>query len=280
MRLALITAVVMVAFAANSVLNRAAVGAGEIDPLLFAVLRLGFGAAALWAFVGVRRRFAAPTRRALAIGSLSLLAYMIGFSLAYLRLDAGLGALILFGGVQVTMFAGAVVAGGRPGWPKWAGSGLALAGLAWLFLPGGSGAADPVFALAMAAAAVGWGVYSLNGRGAVDPLGATAANFAIAAVLAAPLLAVAGAGVGANGTDVALAAVSGIVTSGMGYALWYAVLPRLETTAAALSQLTVPVIAIAGGALLLGEPVGARVVLGAALVLGGVAFGLLAGRRS
>lgn len=279
MRLIPLTSVVMVAFAANSVINRAGVGTGAIGPLAFAAVRLFTGAAALWLLVALRRRAARPGRRESLIGAAALLAYMLGFSLAYLRLDAGLGALILFGAVQVTMFAGAVVQGQRPPWARWVGSAIALAGLGWLFWPDTPDPVDPVFAASMALAGLGWGVYSLNGRGARDPLAATAVNFAVAAP-AALVLALAVAGrepVTAPG--LALAALSGIVTSGMGYALWYTVLPRLETGAAALAQLTVPVIAIAAGLLLLGEPVTLTVFIGAALVIGGVAFGLLAGRR-
>jgi drug/metabolite transporter (DMT)-like permease len=279
MRLVALTALVMVAFAANSVLNRAAVGAGEIGPLTFAAVRLVTGAAALWAFVAIRKRAALPGVRDALVGSASLLAYMLGFSLAYLRLDAGLGALILFGGVQVTMFAGAVALGERPPALRWAGSVIALLGLAWLFWPTVPEPVDPLFAGSMAVAAIGWGIYSLNGRRVRDALTSTAANFALASPVALGLALLAGAGEPATTTGLMLAAVSGIVTSGMGYALWYGVLPRLETGAAALSQLTVPLIAMAGGLLLLGEPITLTAAIGAALVIGGVAFGLIAPAR-
>jgi drug/metabolite transporter (DMT)-like permease len=200
---------------------------------------------------------------------------MLGFSLAYLRLDAGLGALILFGGVQITMFAGAVALGDRPPAARWVGSGIALSGLAWLFWPTVPEPVDPLFAGSMAVAAIGWGIYSLNGRRVRDALTSTAANFALASPVAVGLAMLFGAGETATASGIVLAAVSGIVTSGMGYALWYGVLPRLETGAAALSQLTVPLIAMAGGLLLLGEPITLTAAIGAALVVGGVAFGLI-----
>lgn len=279
MRLVLLTSVVMVAFAANSVINRAGVGAGAIGPLAFAAVRLVTGAAALWLMVVLRRRAVLPGRREALIGAASLLAYMLGFSLAYLRLDAGLGALLLFGAVQVTMFAGAVAHGQRPPWARWVGSAIALAGLGWLFWPDTPDPVDPVFALWMALAGLGWGIYSLNGRGARDPLAATAMNFALATPVALGLALALAGGEPVTSAGLALAALSGVVTSGMGYALWYTVLPQLETGAAALAQLTVPVIAIAAGFLLLAEPVTLTVFVGAALVIGGVAFGLLVGAQ-
>ena len=203
---------------------------------------------------------------------------MIGFSLAYLRLDAGLGALILFGGVQVTMFAGSVLGGDRPALPRWLGSGIALAGLAYLFWPRGETSVDLVFAGAMATAALGWGIYSLNGRAASDPLSATAFNFALATPVAViVMLAVVEPAMSTTG--VVLAIVSGVITSGFGYALWYVVLPRLETSVAALSQLTVPIIAIVGGTIFLSEPITVAVLVGTALVIGGVGIGILSGRR-
>ena len=159
MRLLALTAVVMVAFAANSVLNRMAVGAGEIGAVEFAVVRLAAGAAVLLALVAVRGR---GWRGASVAGVAGLAVYLFGFSLAYGQLEAGTGALVLFGVVQVTMFAGALLAGEAVPGRRWAGAALALAGLAVLVAPAGGGWAG--FA-AMAAAGVGWGVYSLAGRG-------------------------------------------------------------------------------------------------------------------
>jgi drug/metabolite transporter (DMT)-like permease len=204
---------------------------------------------------------------------------MLGFSFAYLTLDAGLGALILFAGVQVTMFAGAAL-GGEPIPPRrWAGAGVAFAGLAWLLWPQGAGAPDPAGAALMAAAALGWGVYSLAGRGTADPLAATAANFVVALPAALVALALAADFGDATATGVGAALVSGAVTSGLGYALWYGVLPRLGASRAAVAQLTVPVIAIAGGVMFLGEAPTLRMLLAGAVVLGGVALSLAPARR-
>ena len=267
MRLVLLTALVMVAFAANSVLNRMAVGAGEIGAVEFALIRLAAGAVVLLALVALRGR---GWRGATVGGVVGLAVYLFGFSLAYGQLDAGTGALVLFGVVQVTMFAGALWAGEAVPARRWAGAGLALVGLAVLVAP--AGGAWLGF-LAMVAAGLGWGVYSLAGRGAVDALAATAGNFALALIPAVGVALVAGVEFGAVTTrGVALAVVSGAVTSGLGYALWYAVLPALGAGRAGVAQLTVPLIAAAGGALLIGEAVGWRFAVAAVLVLGGVAL--------
>lgn len=272
MRLFLLTALTMVAFAANSVLNRWAVGPGHIGAVDFALVRLGAGAVMLAALVLWQRRgLAWPGGRGRLAGVLGLSAYLLGFSLAYRGLDAGTGALVLFGAVQVTMFAGALWS--REAVPplRWLGAGLALAGLALIAAPG---AAAVVPVALMTGAGLGWGLYSLAGRGAADPLAATAWNF----VLAVPLVLPVGLGLGGQGADatgLALAVVSGAVTSGLGYALWYAVLPRLGAARAAVAQLTVPVLAALGGAVLLAEVPGLRFWLAAVLVLAGVALASL-----
>lgn len=282
MRLFLLTAVTMTAFAANSVLNRAALLGGHADWAAFAAIRLLAGAAALAGILWLRGRRPRPGGRgsvkARITGAASLALYMLGFSAAYVALGAGPGALILFGGVQITMFAGALLAGEAVPVRRWAGAAVAFAGLSVLMWPG-AGAQVPLWpALAMAAAAAGWGVYSLAGRGAADPLGETARNFALAclpAMAVAAWMALAG-GLRADGAGVALAVVSGAVTSGLGYALWYAILPALGAARAGIAQLSAPVIAAAGGIAFLGEAPTLRFAAASVLVLGGVALGTLA----
>jgi drug/metabolite transporter (DMT)-like permease len=280
-RLVALTALVMTAFAANSILNRMAVGPGLIGATDFALIRAVAGAVTLGGLVALRRS-ALPLRSMRRVpGALGLSVYLVGFSVAYLAIDAGVGALILFGGVQVTMFAGAVLAGEAMAARRWIGSGLALAGLAWLVWPVGEVALPVLATLAMLAAALGWGVYSLVGRKATDPLAETAANFVLAAPLCAfVLFAWPGAAVEMTAPGVALAVLSGAVTSGLGYALWYAVLPRLEASVSGLVQLSVPVIAMVGGVLLLGEAVSLRMVGAALVTLGGIAYGLGAFQRT
>ncbi len=278
MRLFLLTSLTMIAFAANSVLNRMALAGGSIDATSFGTIRLIAGALMLAALCLALRgglHLRGPGRVA---GVLALLVYMYGFSTAYTVLDAGLGALILFGVVQITMFAGGLVE--REAMPprRWIGATLAFAGLAWLLWPGAGPQISVPHGLMMAAAGVGWGIYSLTGRLNTDALQATAANF----ILAAPLGLLIGFALplGPQGTllgteGIILAIVSGAVTSGLGYALWYRVLPGLASSVAAVAQLTVPVIAMAGGMLFLGENLSLQFILASVLVLGGVAISVL-----
>jgi drug/metabolite transporter (DMT)-like permease len=277
MRLVALSALVMVAFAANSVLNRAAVGTGQIGALDFALLRAVAGAMVLIALIRLRGARLALLEPRRVLGGAMLSTYLIGFSLAYLAMDTGLGALILFGGVQVTMFAGALVMGERPPLRRWFGAGLALAGLVWLVWPG-AGATAPLWAVgAMASAALGWGIYSLIGRGSANPLGDTGAAFVWATVLGfvAVLVQTGGSMVNdATWAGMAMAVISGAVTSGLGYALWYRVLPRIGASVAGLMQLSVPVIAGLGGALLLAETPTRAMILAGAVVLGGIGWGL------
>ncbi|MEM8632370.1 MAG: DMT family transporter [Pseudomonadota bacterium] len=277
MRLLSLTALTMAAFAANSVLNRLALADGDAGPAAFAALRLVAGAAILSVLVLSRGSGWSALAPKSPTGVWSLALYMLGFSFAYVTLDAGVGALILFGGVQLTMFAGALLSGERIVAARWIGTGLALAGLAYLLWPSGAAAPGLWGALLMAAAAVGWGIYSLHGRTAFDPLGATAGNFVCAVPLGLIVFLAVPDGMSLRGA--VLAILSGAVTSGLGYALWYRVLPQLAASTAALVQLTVPVIALAGGMAFLGEALTLRFVFASALILGGVAIGIVAPQR-
>ena len=282
MRVALLTGLTMLAFAANSILNRMALAGGDIDALGFVVLRLLSGAAMLLLLTAAQRRPLPLFRVDRIVGALSLCLYLLGFSIAYLRLDAGLGALILFWSVQITMFAGAIL-GGEPVPPaRWLGAAVAMGGLGWLVWPVGAVAVPVLGSGFMAAAGVGWGIYSLAGRRAGDPLAATAANFlwAVPVCLIFPLaLPVQMEPVEITPRGIVLACLSGAVTSGLGYALWYSLLPQLRATVAGLVQLSAPVIAIVGGVVLLGEALSLRLLLAAGIVLGGIAIGVLAPQR-
>ncbi|WP_170374243.1 DMT family transporter [Ruegeria atlantica] len=275
MRLFLLTTLTMCAFAANSILNRLAIDSGASDPAGFAIIRVLSGAMVLTGLVWLKSgRLPLCNRRRLAgAGSLSL--YMIGFSIAYLTLDAGLGALILFGVVQITMFAVTSLTGNAPTARQMGGAAIALMGLAYVLWPSGAVQVDPIGAALMTAAGVGWAVYSLVGRFEPDALAGTAANFVIALpVTALPLMLTVGDWQ-MSGAGYLLAALSGGVTSGMGYAVWYRVLPQLAPSTAAVVQLSVPIIAILAGVLLLGEDASLRLIFGAALVLGGIALAVL-----
>ena len=276
-RLFLLTTLTMIAFAANSILNRAALAEAAAGPAAFAAIRTLSGALCLFALVSFRQGMPKiiSSERWLGAGALSL--YLLGFSFAYIALDAGTGALILFGGTQITMFAGALIVGEKPTISRWLGAFIAFVGLLWLLWPGATGAPDIFPGLLMASAALGWGIYSLVGRGVADPLQETAANFICATPITLAVFVLMLDGITPQG--LILAIVSGALTSGLGYALWYAILPKFEASVAALAQLTVPIIAAFGGALLLAEPPTARLIIATALVLGGVAFGILGGQR-
>ncbi|MEM6488341.1 MAG: DMT family transporter [Pseudomonadota bacterium] len=199
-----------------------------------------------------------------------LFVYMAGFSFAYLRLDTGTGALILFGMVQATMLGAGLAAGERLPALGWAGLALALAGLVALLSPGDT-APDALGALAMLAAGAGWGFYSLAGRGVADPLAATTVNL-LACLLPLVALDLLIGGAASSGAGVGYAVASGAVASAIGYALWFAALSGLTASRAATVQLSVPVIAVLGGVVFLAEPVTLRLVLASLATLGGVAL--------
>jgi len=272
MRLILLTTLTMVAFAANSILNRLALADGAMGPAGFAAVRLVAGAVTLVTLSLIARgRFSirGPRRGP---ATLSLALYVLGFSFAYVSLPAGVGALVLFGAVQVTMFAGAVALRERVPAGRWLGAALAFGGLLWLLWPGGGTAPPLTGSLLMAAAGLGWGLYSLLGRASGDALSSTAANFLLAAPLGLVVFVALPDRV--TGYGLALAVMSGGITSGLGYALWYQILPRLGASRAAVAQLSVPVIAMAGGMAFLGEGLSLRFVIASLLVLGGVGLSM------
>ena len=276
MRIFLLTALVMIAFAANSVLTRFAIAGGHIDPTGFAVVRVVSGAAMLCLFLWLRGRRLQVFSRERAFGALTLAVYIIGFSLAYLTLDAGLGALILFGVVQIAMFAHGAAFGVTPTPRKMIGAAVAFGGLVLGLWPGAGVQVDPIGAALMIAAGLGWAAYTIIGKGSDDPLANTAGNFLICAPVVALLMLVQPSFYTPTGLMVGM--LCGAVTSGLGYALWYAVLPKLMQSTAAVVQLSVPVIAIVAGAAVLAEPLGLKVILATVLVLGGI--GLAVSARS
>lgn len=269
-----LTAVAMLAFAANSLLCRLALQRDAIDPASFGAIRLVSGAVALAVLVRLRAGRSAGCSAGQAgswLAAAMLFAYVACFSVAYRSLAAGAGALILFGAVQLTMFAAGLRQGERFAARAWLGLGVAVAGLAFLLLPGAS-APPAQGALLMALAGVAWGVYSLRGRGVADPLAATAANFLRAAPLGILLCLPFLAGLHATVEGVLLALASGALTSGAGYAIWYTALRGLNALQAATVQLSVPPLAAFGGVLLLAEPVTPRLVLASVAILGGIAL--------
>ena len=268
-----LTALAMAAFAGNSLLCRQALQHTAIDPASFTAVRLVSGAAVLWALVRWRgQRSAGDWASATA-----LFVYAAAFSFAYLSLSAGTGALLLFGAVQATMLGWGLWRGQRLGRGQVAGLVLAMGGLTALLLPGVS--APPVAgALLMLTAGAAWGVYSLRGRGAGEPTAATAGNFLRAGALAL-VLGLAGlpwARIDPMGLVWALC--SGALTSGLGYAVWYAALKGLHPASSASVQLSVPVLTALGGVALLSEPVTLRLALCSLAILGGIAWVIAGGR--
>lgn len=269
-----LTALALIAFAANSILNRMALAGHSIDASTFTAIRLASGALVLFAIVRVRADDFRPLRGGDWRGPLALFAYAAPFSFAYLRLGASVGALVLFGSVQLTMISWALARGERPTARVWAGLALAGGGLGALMLPAAT-RPDPFGALLMITAGIAWGVYSLAGKRATDPLAANARAFLGATPLAIGLGLIriatgASFAIGARGA--ALAVASGAVTSAVGYAIWYRALRGLTATQAAIVQLAVPVIAGIGAVVLLGERPSERLIVSAVAVLGGLSL--------
>ena len=274
---ALYTSLTMVAFASNSLLNRLALGQESIDAVSYTTVRLVSGALVLWLIASLQKDSADSKVRGNWISASMLFLYAITFSFAYLSLSAGTGALILFGTVQMTMILFALRSGERPQLLEWLGVFLALGGLVYLVLPGLE-APSPLGSALMTTAGVAWGVYSLRGRGSSLPLADTTGNFLRAVPLIIAVLLVSLDGMHLSQTGILLAVLSGAVASGLGYVIWYAALSGLTATRAAIVQLSVPVLAAWGGVVFLTEDVSLRLVLAAALILGGIALAI-AGRR-
>jgi len=264
----------LLCFAANSVLARLALGSGRIDPASFTALRLLSGAIVL----GILLRSRGTPRGASAgrwTGAVLLFLYAAPFSFAYLSLPTGTGALLLFGAVQLTMIGAGLRSGERPQPLEWIGLFAALTGLVYLNLPG-LGAPSIQGALLMMVAGVAWGLYSLRGRTAGAPLPRTAESFLLATPLGLVLAAAAAPSAHLSPAGVGFAVASGALASGLGYAAWYAVLPRLSATRAGTVQLAVPVVAALAGTALLGERVSLRLAVSAAAILGGVGLAISA----
>jgi drug/metabolite transporter (DMT)-like permease len=259
----------LVAFAGNSLLCRAALASGSIDPVGFTVLRLVAGAVVLLPLV--RRGPAAAHHPWSPRAALAMAGYAIAFSWAYVSLDAGTGALLLFGTVQVTMFAVGFREGERLGGRQILGVAVAVAGVLILLLPGAT-APDPRGAGLMIVAGVGWALYSLFGRGVPVPAAATARNFLMAAPMLLVLLPFTWSSLRITPRGAWIAVIAGAGTSGLGYVVWYSALRGLNASRAAVVQLAVPVIAALGGVLLLGESLSPRLVIAGAVTLGGVAL--------
>jgi drug/metabolite transporter (DMT)-like permease len=291
-RIFILTLLAMIAFASNSLLCRAALKESSIDPAFFTFVRIFSGALALCFVISVRKMLTINTtatplvdtcsnsarvtdysslRYGNWVSAFALFAYAAGFSFGYTSLSAGTGALLLFGAVQATMILRGLHKGERLNTIQIVGFIVAVTGLVVLVFPGLS--APPLIgSILMLGAGLAWGIYSLRGKGERNPASVTAGNFVRAVPFAAALSIVFVPWANYNLAGINYALISGAVTSGLGYVIWYRVLSGLKTASAATVQLSVPVLAATGGILLLGEPITARYMLASVAVLGGIAL--------
>lgn len=264
----------MLAFAGNSLLCRMALGSGTIDAASFTAIRFCSGALALLLLAA-----ASGTRRTTARGSwwpaVVLFVYAFPFAFAYARLNTGTGALVLFGTTQITMIAAGLRAGERPSRLDWLGLAVALAGLLWLVMPGLSTSPSPAGVALMFLAGIAWGAYSLLGRGSSAPVADVTSTFLRLSPLTLGVVAAAWSSTHVSARGATLAALSGAVTTGGGYVIWYYAVRRLTAMRASILQLSVPALAALGGGLVLDEPVTVRLLTAAALILGGVALSIV-----
>ena len=274
MRILLLITITMIAFAANSVFARVALGDGTIDPATYSLVRLVAGAVMLAVLVILSQKPAPEETDNNWASAFALFAYAAAFSFAYITLDTGTGALILFACVQATMIGWRLLQGDRPSQLEWTGLVVAFAAFVYLVGPGIS-APDPLGAALMVISGIAWGVYSLRGAGVADPLRATSDNFIravpFAMLLALPFL----ESMNASPFGLMMAVASGALSSAVGYALWYRTLRHIKSTQAAIVQLTVPPIAALGGILFLDETLTLRLLIATPLILGGVAIAVL-----
>ncbi|GIU43299.1 DMT family transporter [Shewanella algidipiscicola] len=271
----LYTVLALLAFAGNSVLCRLALGEGAIDAASFSVIRLVSGAAVLLFILKVIPKKATGVSKGSWRAALMLFLYAVTFSFAYVSLDTGTGALILFGLVQLTMIGASLTQGYRLRWFEWSGVALAFLGLVYLLLPSISTPPLGGFIL-MALSGVAWAGYTLVGRGSGDPMSDTAYNFMRCLPLVLVLLAVSYQSRLLSIEGVLLAILSGGLTSGIGYAIWYAALKGLTAIQASAVQLLVPLLAAFGGVVLINEPLSKPLILASVMILGGVLLVMLA----
>ena len=271
MKLFFLITIVMTAFAANSVLTRLALTSNSIGPSNFALLRAASGALVLLLLVLIVQKQIPRFKFNSIISALSLVCYLIGFSFSYLTVDTGIGALILFGGSMVVMFASALFLQEKIPLTRFIGVFISLLGLFILVNPGFS--ENSLFGVAlMFLASFGWGLYSVLGNRQKNPLSNTAENFIIALIIIIPIAFIIPDKVETNYYGFFLAIFSGSITSGLGYSLWYWVLPKINITTASTAQLTVPLIAAFGGYLFIWESLNWQFYIAAILILGGISL--------
>ena len=263
------TTLALIAFAANSVICRLALKDGAIDPGLFTSIRLASGATVLIILVFLSKGRRLEKSKGSWFSAAMLFMYAAAFSYAYVSLETGIGALIVFGVVQITMIAYSLISGYRMNRLEWFGIILALAGFLYLLLPGAS-APSLIGFLLMTLSGIGWGIYSIRGKNSKNPLVDTAYNFLRSLPFLIILLYFLFQESSFTTKGLLLALLSGVVTSGIGYTIWYMALRGLNSIQASIVQLLVPVLATIGGVIVLNEVIHARIVISSLLILGGI----------
>lgn len=273
-----LTTLALLAFAGNSILCRYALKEGAIDAASFSTVRLLAGAIFLFILVSFKNKPQSYLAQGSWTGAIWLFIYAASFSFAYISLDTGIGALILFGAVQVTMILVSLIQGKHLSRFEWMGLITAFGGLLVLLLPGAGAPSLWGFGL-MALSGIAWGLYSLSGRGSSDPLLTTAGNFyrTIPLIIVLTMITFNQAHITTEG--LVLAIVTGAITSGLGYAIWYAALKNLQISQASIVQLSVPIIAALGGVVISQETISVQLLLSSLLVLGGLILFML-GKKS
>lgn len=263
------TSLALFAFAGNSVLCRLALGENSIDAASFTVIRLLSGVLALALIIGITRSNKKSAAKGSWTASFMLFIYALTFSYAYISLDTGTGALILFGSVQITMILRSIFTGGRLHYSEWIGMSVAFCGFVYLVLPGlGTPSVDGFFLMTIAG--IAWGIYTLKGQGSTQALNDTAYNFLRTVPFVIVVFIITLQDINLSQQGVILAVASGALTSGFGYTVWYLALPGLSTTQAAVVQLLVPVIAAVGGIVFANETASLRLIVSSILILGGI----------
>ncbi len=261
----------MLCFAANSILCRLALAPKLIDAATFTTLRVLSAATMLTLIVWLQYRRLPRLSCANWLSVMALFGYLVFFSFAYLRLEAGTGALILIGAVQLSMFSIAFWEGERFTSAQWIGLSLALLAFIYLLLPGASAPA-PAAAVLMMISGVAWGWFSLLARGAKHPLEVNASNLLCCLLPAVLVNSFTGPDLEATTAGVLLATASGAIATGLGYVVWYLALRGLPAAGAATVQLSMPALVALGGTAFLSEPLTLRLVVASAALLGGIAL--------
>jgi len=265
----LYTTIALLAFAANSVICRYALKDHAIDPGMFTTIRLISGALILVILVFVSKERRKEKSKGSWVSAAMLFLYAAAFSFAYVSLETGIGALIIFGVVQITMISSSIISGYKLSLIEWFGIILALSGFLYLLLPGASAPSLTGFLL-MTLSGIGWGIYSLRGKKSKHPLVDTAYNFLRSIPFLILILYFLAQESNFTTEGVLLALLSGIVTSGLGYTIWYLALRGLNSIQASIVQLLVPVLAAIGGVIFIGEIISFRLTASSLMILGGI----------